>query len=194
MPVYVSFDLGTSDGALFLIFLQVIQGKVIIIKEKAFTDTGLEELSHYLNQFNKDNQYRVKGHEGYKYESLIFPHDSKQSRLSAETTPPIDFMINKGWDVVDAPKGSTDDNIYTTEFMSRIYIDENRCPLLHAAFMNYRREYDNIRGVFKDKPVHDEFSHPMDALRYGLTYLEDLITEDDDKEEDKEEEYTGEVI
>ena len=197
MPVYVSFDLGVDD-IMFLIFMQVIQGKVIILKEKAFTDLGLEDLSFYLNQYNVENKYRPKGNEGYRYEQLIFPHDGKQRKLAEQTTSPEDFMTDKGWDVVISPSRSTDDNIYTREYMSRIYIDENRCPDLHAAFMNYRREFDNTRGVFKEKPVHDDFSHPMDSLRYGLTQLEELIVEDDDvkgdKDEEPEEEYLGEVI
>jgi hypothetical protein len=29
---------------------------------------------------------------------------------------------------------------------------------------NYRREWDETRGVYSDKPVHDKFSHGADAL------------------------------
>jgi phage terminase large subunit len=34
------------------------------------------------------------------------------------------------------------------------------------ALRNYRREYDEKRNVFYDKPLHDYSSHASDAFRY----------------------------
>jgi hypothetical protein len=40
-----------------------------------------------------------------------------------------------------------------------VYIDEERCARLIACLDNYRREWNDKLGVFKDDPLHDEFSH-----------------------------------
>jgi len=31
---------------------------------------------------------------------------------------------------------------------------------------NYSKEWDNIRNCWKDKPLHNEYSHPADMVRY----------------------------
>jgi hypothetical protein len=44
-------------------------------------------------------------------------------------------------------------------FFPNVYIDEERCSRLIQCLDNYRKEWDDIRGVWKDHARHDEFSH-----------------------------------
>ena len=53
----------------------------------------------------------------------------------------------------------------TREMLSNIIIDP-RCEATIAAIQGYRKQYNEKYKVFLDNPVHDEFSHPADMLRY----------------------------
>ena len=33
---------------------------------------------------------------------------------------------------------------------------------------NYSKEWDSIKGVWKERPLHDEWSNPADAFRYVI--------------------------
>ena len=50
--------------------------------------------------------------------------------------------------------------------LHRMYFDEEECAVGIRALKNYRKEFDERRGVFKDKPLHDWSSHAADAMRY----------------------------
>jgi hypothetical protein len=45
-----------------------------------------------------------------------------------------------------------------------VWIDEGRCGRLIDCLDNYRKEWDDRLGVFKDRPRHDEFSHGYKSL------------------------------
>jgi hypothetical protein len=38
--------------------------------------------------------------------------------------------------------------------------------MIIGAIQNYRQKYDSKFEVFLDAPVHDEWSHPADMVRY----------------------------
>jgi len=44
-------------------------------------------------------------------------------------------------------------------FFPNVYIDSERCDQLVKCLNNYRKEYDDKLGVFKDHPRHDWASH-----------------------------------
>jgi len=47
---------------------------------------------------------------------------------------------------------------------NRLFIDK-KCTQTIEAFSNYR--WDARENLIKEKPVHDEYSHPADAIRYA---------------------------
>ena len=49
-------------------------------------------------------------------------------------------------------------------FLAQVYLDEERCARLIDCLDNYRKEWDDKLGVFKDRPRHDEFSHGYKSL------------------------------
>jgi hypothetical protein len=49
-------------------------------------------------------------------------------------------------------------------FLAQVYIDEERCARLIQCLDNYRKEWDDRLGVFKDRARHDEFSHGYKSL------------------------------
>jgi len=46
----------------------------------------------------------------------------------------------------------------------QFYFDQTKCPYGINALTQYRREWDEIKQVYKDIPYHDWASHPADAL------------------------------
>ena len=49
----------------------------------------------------------------------------------------------------------------------RASFDETNCAVGIKHLDNYRKEWDDSRGCWKDKPRHDESSHCADAFRTG---------------------------
>ena len=50
--------------------------------------------------------------------------------------------------------------------LPRCWFDRERCARGIDALRQYRREWDEERKVFKDRPLHDWTSHACDAMRY----------------------------
>ena len=179
-PVYVAFDLGVSDPT-FMIWMQVIDGKLLIIREKIFNPpgqkvkSGLREFSQYLHRFSAKNVDRGPDDEAYKYESLIWPHDGVVRNLGNEVEKRSDIMSAKGWRIDISPSKDYKDIALIMEVMQHMYIFPERTPLLHKALLNYSRKYNKTEGVFRDEPKHDDASHPIDALRYGIAQLYNQI-------------------
>jgi hypothetical protein len=53
----------------------------------------------------------------------------------------------------------------TRQWLKTIEVDDS-CELFIGAIQNYRKKYDSKFDVYLDSPVHDEWSHPADAIRY----------------------------
>ena len=175
-PVYVAFDLGVSDPT-FMIWMQVIDGKLLIIREKIFNPpgkavkSGLRDFSQYLYRFSAKNPDRGPDDEAYKYDSLIWPHDGVVRNLGNEVEKRSDIMSAKGWRISISPSKDYKDVSLIMEVMQYMYIFPKRTPLLHRALLNYSRKYNKTEGVYRDEPKHDDASHPIDALRYGVAEL-----------------------
>jgi len=64
---------------------------------------------------------------------------------------------------VDQPTDIEGDQLSGTEasrqFLANVWFDESRCSRLIDCMDSYRREWDDKWGVWKNNPVHDEYSH-----------------------------------
>ena len=52
------------------------------------------------------------------------------------------------------------------EILARCVFDEHKCNDGISHLENYRKEWDDKRGCWKDRPLHDHTSHGADAFRY----------------------------
>lgn len=65
------------------------------------------------------------------------------------------------------PKLGVDEGIeQAREILPNCAFDEAKCSEGIAALESYRKEWDDKRGCWKDKPLHDWSSHPADGFRY----------------------------
>lgn len=149
-PVYTTWDLGLNDSTA-ITFWQ---------------DVGMERraIDYYENSGESWGHYAgVLLDKGYSYSTHEMPHDAAHRSMGIDNTPsrrdlaeqagikPINILprIATEKDGIDATRG----------FMSNVWIDEHRCPRLIQCLDNYRKEWDDARGVWKDRARHDEFSH-----------------------------------
>jgi len=149
------WDLGVNDFNVIL-FVQSIGNEIRFIDE--YHNHG-EGLSHYV-QVLKDRNYNYGQH--------IFPHDIEVQNLDAEGLTRRQTLIELGVRnirTVKRTKDVNDDIEGVRKFFSRFYFDEKKTAKLIEACQNYKKEWDDKLGQFKNRPKHDKYSHLVDPLR-----------------------------
>jgi len=166
--VNVAFDIGVRDSTC-LIFYQCIGSTVKIIDCYEKQKEGLE---HYIQVINS---------KPYTYGKFFAPHDiavtewgTGISRLEKARQLGLKFetkMVNHKM-VSALPNLSVMDGIEAVRSaFSKIWIDERKCAPLIKALENYRQTYDAKKKVYSSQPLHDQFSHYADAMRYLVLSL-----------------------
>jgi hypothetical protein len=56
----------------------------------------------------------------------------------------------------------------------RLWVDEQKCQQFLDAIGQYRQEWDEKKGMFRDLPLHDWTSHPADMYRYAAVVEEHM--------------------
>jgi len=172
-PVHTAWDLGMSDSTV-IIFFQVIGQTVRIIDCYENSSKGLE---HYVSILrSKDYIYSDKH---------MAPHDiavrelgTGMSRLEKARSLGINFLTAPNLPIIDGIEA-------VRSTLGKMWIDATRCERLIKAIDNYRKEWDSKKKVYRDKPLHDQWSDFCDALRYMCVSLpktrDGLTPEDLDK-------------
>lgn len=105
------------------------------------------------------------------------PHDVRATDLSTGKTR-LETAEALGWRFEIVPELTVDDGISAGRLLfSRLWIDETACQMFIDAVGQYRQEWDEKRGMFRDIPLHDWTSHPADMYRYAAL-VEDQMTND----------------
>ena len=83
------------------------------------------------------------------------------------------MLESAGLDITVAPRMSVADGIQAVRRMLPMcWFNVPRVKQGLDCLRNYRRDYDEKRNVYFDKPLHDWSSHASDAFRYlaiGIT-------------------------
>jgi len=153
---YTSWDIGVND-ATSIIFFQTVDSGTFIRVIDYYSNTGVG-LDHYA---------RVLQDKEYKYGSHFAPHDIKVrewgggavSRYEKAHQLGIEFVILEQTGVMDGIE-----NVWT--HFNKLWIDQNKCKRLIDALENYRKEWDDSKQMFINKPIHNWASNGADALRY----------------------------
>lgn len=153
LEVHVAMDLGMNDD-FYMFFYQVFQRELRIIAEYSNNGEGLRHYANYL--FAQDS---------YKYGELFGPHDLAVKELGTGRSRK-EVFAELGLDVQVLAKLPVNDGIEACRaIFPFIWVDANCVGFLEMA-ENYTKEWDEARGVWKDKPLHNQYSHPADAFRY----------------------------
>ena len=152
-PVITAWDLGMNDNTT-IIFAQCIGTTVRIIDCYENHSQGLE---HYAKI--------VLGKE-YSCSHHFAPHDINVRELGTGMSR-LEKMRHFDINFIVAPNLPVQDGIEAVRtLLPKVWIDEKKCDHLLRALNNYRKEWDEKKKMYKDKPRHDLYSHFADAMRY----------------------------
>lgn len=116
----------------------------------------------------------------YLYHSHIGPHDLGAREMTTSKTR-IEFAREHGLNFELAPKIAVDDGIdIVRRMLASAWFDEEKCYRGIEALKSYRKEYDEKKGIFTDKPFHDWSSHGADAMRMGAVGSRDTTKKRND--------------
>lgn len=152
LPVITGWDLGMDDS-MVIWFAQVVGREVHLID---YYENSGEGLAHYA---------KVLGEKGYVYGGHFGPHDlavrelgEGLSRLEKAREYGIRFevipRINNQQEGIEAVRS----------FLPNCWFNEQDCAQGVNCLDNYRKEWDENLGRWKDKPRHDWASHGAKAF------------------------------
>lgn len=154
VPVETWWDLGMDD-AMSIGFVQRVGKEVRCIDYYENSGEGLE---HYVN---------ILQNKGYNYSEHILPHDVEVRELGTGKSRK-ETLESLGVKVRVAPNLGVLDGINAVRLMlPMVWMDETKCARWIEALKQYRKEWDEKRKIYHNRPCHDWTSHPADMTRYG---------------------------
>jgi phage terminase large subunit len=164
LKVQVIFDLGWND-AMSISLVQKVGSSLALIEN---IEDSHKTLAHY-SALLKERKYN--------WGKVYLPHDGRhkdyRTGKSAE-----DIMKALGWDVAITPNMSVEDGIRMTRLtFPRIYFDKTKAARIVQCAKRYRRSI-NQQTNEPGAPLHDEWSHGADNLRYISVNAESMTNED----------------
>lgn len=162
LPVHTAWDIGVGDSTAIW-FFRLVGNEIHVID---FYENSGEGLRHYMTVLKK---------KGYTYGRHYGPHDIMNKEFGSDAKSRFD-IAKEGYDIDGQrytvrfdvlPRASVDDGIeQVREILPRCVFDEHKCMDGIASLENYRKEWDDKKGCWKDRPLHDHTSHAADAFRY----------------------------
>lgn len=153
LPVHVAMDLGMNDD-FTMVFWQTHNGETRFID--CYSNNG-EGILHYAN---------VLWSKPYSYGNVYGPHDLVVKELGTGKSRQ-DVFLELGINIQVIRRQLVNDGIEAVRIMlANTWIDQS-CVDLIDALDNYTKEWDDRRGVWKNNPLHNEYSHMADAVRYA---------------------------
>lgn len=101
----------------------------------------------------------------FAYTTHLLPHDASARELGTGKTR-VETLANHGIRADVIPRQSVDDGIQAVRNMLALcWFDAVNCARGLECLREYRREWDDKTQMFKNKPLHNQFSHGADAFR-----------------------------
>ena len=149
---FCGWDLGMSDSTAIWV-AQIASKEVRIIDYVENHGVGLDWYVEWLRD------------KGYEHATQILPHDVQVRELGTGKSRK-EMLEEAGLEITVAPRLSVADGIQAVrQLLPRCWFNVDTKQGIDA-LRNYRREYDEKRAVFYDRPLHDWSSHAADAFRY----------------------------
>lgn len=180
-PVYVAFDIGASgmhSDATSWIAFQWYNNRLFLF------DCG-EGHGKAVPEYVDD--LRMK-HWFPQLATIILPWDAEHHEKAINTTP-ADMVKEKFGSVAVLAKSNkafklsgsrasdfreVTDIQQTRMMLYNTIIHKTNCDLVLECLENYKYEFNTKAQEWSDRPVHDKYSHMMDALRYAVQATQEL--------------------
>jgi hypothetical protein len=177
VPVDTFWDLGVNDD-MCIWFRQKVGPEHRFIDYYSNSGEGLEHYARVL-------QERATEH-GWTYGTHYMPHDAGARRLGyqAKTVQQMaqEIGIKPAVIVPRIPSEKTGIEAVRV-YLRRCWFDEARTTEGVECLDNYRKEWDDDRGVYKDRPRHDWASHGAKAFETAAVSREEYDDPQDDRYE-----------
>lgn len=157
LKVFSVFDLGISDY-MSILFFQIHPDKSVkIVGEYETSGKSLEYIKTIFEGLAEEY--------GWVFGESFVPHDISVRELSTAKSR-FDIMRELGFTPILVNKHKLMDGIeITRKFLTNCVVDDS-CEGLIASIKYYRKTQDKKLKIFLDSPIHDEYSHMADCLRY----------------------------
>ena len=163
-PLYAAFDIGYKDYMSCWVF-QYISGEWYFID--SFEDR-LKETSYYISMLKSRCPVQPE---------IILPTDATAQTVGSPTSVE-DMFRNAGFHTMVVARSKPLDGINAVRReLPLIHIDSYTCQSGLKALRNYRYSWDDNKAVMSASPIHDEFSHFADAMRYAVAAKELIGTQ-----------------
>jgi hypothetical protein len=150
---FTAWDLGMGDSTSIWV-AQLVGSEVRLIDYYENHGVGLD---HYV-KWIKDNDYLKAEH--------ILPHDVRVRELGTGKSR-MEMLEEAGLEVKIAPRMGLDDGIQAVRrLLPRCWFNVPQVQIGLNCLRNYRRDYDEKRKIFYERPLHDWSSHGSDSFRY----------------------------
>lgn len=164
LKVHVVFDLGWND-AMAISLVQKHTSELRIIE---YIETSHKTLDYYSVMLKEKH---------YNWGTLYLPHDGRHKDYKTGKSAE-EIMKALGWTVAITPNMSIEDGLRMTRMaFGRMYFDKAKTERLVQCAKRYRRSI-NQQTQEPGAPLHDEWSHGADNLRY-IAVNADKMTNDD---------------
>lgn len=163
LKVHVVVDIGWNDS-MSISFVQRLRSEIRIID---YIEDDHRTLDDYSAQM-RDKQYN--------WGKMFLPHDGKHKNVQTRKSAG-EIFSKLGWKVEYTPNVSIEDGIKATRMSFRqMFFDKTKCERLIQCAKRYRRQVVQTTNE-PGAPLHDEFSHGADNLRY-IALNADSMTND----------------
>jgi hypothetical protein len=169
-PVDSWWDLGMHDPT-GIWFTQTVGREIRVLRYYENCGYGLKHYVDYLAQLKDDY--------GYSYGRHVAPHDIEVRELGTGTSR-LETALGLGLGFEVCPKLPKTDQIEAARNMfARCVFDESDTERGIDHLDNYRMEWDDKYGAWKDKPFHGPESNAADAFQiFGVAHYFEAVTED----------------
>ena len=162
--VHSFWDIGVNDE-MAIWYMQRVGKQWNAIHYVEDTDFGLDHYIRITNELARDEKWALG--------EWWAPHDiKKRAIINAVTVHRQAQDLGVSFKVVPKVDEKSISITACRRSMSLLHIDSERCEEGIERLDNYRKEWDSIRGTWKDKPRHDRNSNGADALQTWAMHLE----------------------
>lgn len=161
LPVHTVWDLGWND-AMTVCMVQRGPQDVRLID---YIEDSHRTLDWYVAQLEK---------RPYRWGTDFLPHDGRTRNF--QTGKSTEQLLREMGRTVRAQDraGNLEEGIKVVRMVfPRLYFDKSRCARLLECLKRYQRRLHSVTGEPME-PLHDEFSHGADAIRYVATWLPEM--------------------
>lgn len=163
LPVFDVWDLGKGPRMSVGMFQRFGRQVSMIDYHQGIESDGLPQVIARLKE------------RPYVWGKHFAPHDIRATDIGTGKTR-LETAAALNWSFEIVPEIGVDDGINAGRLLfPRLWVDEQKCQPFLDAIGEYKQEWDEKRGMFRDVPFHNWASHPADMFRYAAVVEEHMI-------------------